>query len=524
MATRTLTANTTLSALVADGLASGDTIQMGGCELAADCDGDAYALTLTGTGRLELRDGGRIHLAEGLPETIDVYVDPANPLPARNTSAGLTANAAAEIHDAQSSHHFTVQGRYDCPTGTLGPGWALATAWSADNLSLTLDRDIDVAPGDLLFTVSRTANGEHDFYPVASWDAATRTVTLAAACSNANARILGNCWCVMAGGVLIRRDFVVSHWDALSNAVCGGILNLHGGGAGCRFTGRLTRLVCNSTGRSADFCAFSSPRRGPCVAGLLMSAGRIANSGAADSPVTVAEAAVFSVQSNSEPASNVRIGGGYVAQAAPGYMQYANAHIAHAICRDAITWHPTAATASSRIELRECTLAGAETGDVDLLPYATVRRVSRRDFPADTDMGEAWFYLPASAAAEAWKTVWSARVEPGQTVRLSARVWIFEGSECRVGIHAAGLPPIIDNPTGPFGATLSEWKAALAQGGLLAEAGWSEAAGTRPLAWHNRTLAWTNAGTVGVDVQASVLVAGLSGALARVWPATGGAM
>lgn len=148
-------------------------------------------------------------------------------------------------------------------------------------------------------------------------------------------------------------------------------------------------------------------------------------------------------------------------------------------------------------------VSGIAIGDTQFESSGTVSRVARSDFPADTDLPDAFYFAPATASDVPWRyeDYW---VRKGETLRLSCRAMRGGDNgaarvaigEMAVWVPAEGMP------------TLAEW---------VLDSG-------EPLVWRGGQIAWTN--DTGEDRQVRVwsMASGINGAYIRVWRATGGAM
>lgn len=181
----TLSADTLISSLSP---ASGETIDLAGHSLIVDADAASTPVKIANTGtvaNLELRNGGRIKLnAAGtsggvnyaLPSNVRPYVDPANPLPASNFTAGFAGQAAAEI-DLNGA--MVLGGALaSLPTETRSGSFQSRVAAWEDSTHVRFDRDMGLVAGDVIWNVM-----PYDFISstVTAYDSASFTATLAAA-------------------------------------------------------------------------------------------------------------------------------------------------------------------------------------------------------------------------------------------------------------------------------------------------------------------------------------------------------
>ena len=511
MATHVLSAPTLISALMPSGggtLASGDTIELSGHDLIIDTDAVSYPVTLSNAGataHMELRDGGRIGLNATLPTSICPWVDPEHPLPVSDESkaidgdpyrTALTANARAEI---KLNGTFSLGGGpASLPTATReGNFWALLLSSSATN-SLTFDRDLPLHPGDVLFNVSIQTNNAYNTVTVTAYDSASRTATI----DNTSAtRTVGHLWGLIAGGVLILLTGSLDN-PRISAPTTAGTLNILGYSSstnnsyaiGTTSTIIADRIAFKAQNNASSINIYGSGLLGEnaCVIARQVVADPLcASKYSAPKYICVSECATWRQQANY---ADVFVSKG-------GFVY--NLTCARLIKNTKIVNLGIAGSRFGFIRAVSCTIQNEAVSDTQFENSGTVSRVARSSFPVDTDLPDAFYHAPATAADVPWRyeDYW---VRKGETLRIACRA--MRGGddakarvaigEMAVWVPAEGMP------------TLAEWRC---EGGQALE-------------WQGGQIAWTN--NTGEDCQVRVwtMATGLLGAYLRTWRATGGAL
>lgn len=462
---------TLISSLMPSGggsLVSGDTIELSGHGLILDTDAVEYPVTLLNNNEpahLELKNGGRIRLNGTLPTSICPWVDPANPLPESNYSAGLTANASAEIQLAFSGG--LGGGPANLPTATRdGNFWGKCV--SASGQTIVFDRDIALHSGDIIRCATTS-----DSYQVSAYDPITFTATFPSSVSAS----AGSVWFVVAGGVLINRVVSGAGNNGLfiqSDISCG-TLNLFStrteGSSSTSFVG-VSSNVCVFANRMCFAAGNASNYNGMFSTGVIAAVRQLAT------PNLFKNSAGYCTCK-----SNELLAGTYTLGDSRKKI------VAVRLCL------PT----SFSLKAGQIVIAG----ETQYTASGTVSRVSRTDFPVDTDLPDAFYFSPTTPKDVPWRheDYW---VRKGETLRLSCRAMRGgDTSSARVAIGEMG-----------------EWWPA---DGMPVLAEW-RCDGGQALEWQGGSLEWTN--DTGEDCQVRVwsMATGEHGAYLRVWRATGGAM
>lgn len=500
MATYSLSEPTLISALMATWAGASDTaptVALNGYDLIVDADAAAYNSTIANTGgtcHLELRDGGRIKLAATLPSTVCPWVDPEHPLPESNYTAGLTANASAEI---QLSGAFGLGGGpAKLPTATrAGNFWGKATAFPSSN-KIAFSRDLPLRPGDIIFPI----NPPMLFYTVASYDATTATCTIDRTIDGNN-KVVGLLFGLLAGGVCINILYSISRSVPVFSAkVRAGTLAI----ISSAYTGSVGGPVFGDSiiaDRVASRTHQTYSPNNPLIYnadGYIQQATCTSLMGGGCGRVLVREAvAVEPYVAGSTVVSGVILSGIHT-----GTMRELGGHDDLLMQNSHISGIPQIPE-SSGLHLVHCEAGASVIDDSVFESSGTVTRVARTDFPVDTDLPDAFYHAPATAADTPWRyeDYW---VRKGETLRIACRA--MRGGddakarvaigEMAVWVPANGMP------------TLAEWRC---EGGQALE-------------WQGGSVEWTNLTGEDCQVRVWTMATGLSGAYLRTWKATGGAL
>lgn len=515
MATHVLSSDTPISSLMPSGggtLASGDTIELSGHDLIVDSDAANYPVTLSNAGaaaHMELRNGGRIGLNATLPTSICPWVDPEHPLPESNYTAGLTGNASAEI---QFRANISLGGGpASLPTATRpGNFWAIVLS-SDSTTTLQFDRDFPLHAGDYIANLMQYNAIQR--VKVASYDSATHTATLETALSR---RTVGDTWSLVAGGVCLHK-VSTSSWNAtwLTSPASGGTLTL--------FSPAVTTNIGTVFGDNAIFdrvlwggcgsisgatnSVFSADAKtrivGQLACGLVQIGASSASFSFSNSSCIIGELATCSyaydgncIYSQKNVVSHRGIINATFVNKYSGIGNFCFTNTSFKIL-------PTV-TNNAQVRLIDCTVDGVSLpGDTTYLSTGTVTRVLRSDFPVDTDLPDAFYYAPATAADVPWRyeDYW---VRKGETLRVSCRA--MRGGDDAKALVAIGKMEVWVPSDGM--PVLAEWRC---EGGQALE-------------WQGGSLEWTN--DTGEDCQVRLwsMATGANGGYLRVWRATGGAM
>ena len=234
----TLTSDTLMSELLSESaIVDGDQIEFNGNNLIVDADARSVGVKLTNTGssaHLEFQNGGAIKLnqsggsgitAYALPTSIFPWVNPENPLPESNYTAGLYANASAEIQ--LNGNIMLGGGEANLPTRTReGNFWALVDDPAAgynDSYHLTFNRDINLHPGDKIGIIARTDDIKQ--YTVKNYDSSIFTVETEESITN---RTKNNIYGLLSGGICLHQVNSSAFWNSvfLSANMTVGTLNV----------------------------------------------------------------------------------------------------------------------------------------------------------------------------------------------------------------------------------------------------------------------------------------------------------
>lgn len=510
MATHILPADTLLSTLLPSGggsLASGDTIDFNGHALVMDCDAVDYPFTPANAGgvpcRLELRDLSRIKLNATLPATVHPWIDPAHPLPAAAEPGidgnpyrtPLTANARAEI---QLNGGFGLGGgAADLPTETRsGNFWAKVVS-SPGATELVFDRDLPLHPGDIVaFSGAPAYSG---WATAAGYDSETQKA-LFAGNLDGGARAAGAICGICSGGVCVRSLYVGHISGFITAPARAGTLVV----VNCARQ-RLNGAVLNGSAIAADRLAVNisadANTSGLIAAGtviarqvlcgaLLRGGGAFVRIGTCVCTRLVSDGAICS--------GHVEIGDMRQQEAGSGSIGLQGTL--------SVEIHgPDRLGGTVPVAREKCAL---RTGDTTQIGAGTVTRTARTDFPAATDLPDAFFHAPATAGDVTWRCEdrW---VRKGETLRMRVR-WMPAATGARASVAVTDL---------------AVWWPDLWPIGAEALAKAEFAAGLEQLKWHDGAVEWRN--DTGEDCQVRVweCVSGDTlGGYLRVWESTGGPM
>lgn len=245
MAIYTLPESSSLKDLYVNNLiADGDTINLGGFNLIVKdncCAASEYldrpnhynfGVKLSGTGKLELMDGGGIKLNATLPTTINPWIDPEHPLPVCYSGDSstwpfpndpyrttLTANARAEI---QLAGNFGLGGGgARLPTETrVGNFYAHAVSYPTAS-KVVFDRDLPLHVGDVLYRMTTLGSDQWSFSVIGLDEQTGAWVVDGSYPTTDNSELFG----VLAGGVVIRVASNMTR-DLIGSDAKGGTINV----------------------------------------------------------------------------------------------------------------------------------------------------------------------------------------------------------------------------------------------------------------------------------------------------------
>jgi hypothetical protein len=245
-----------------------------------------------------------------------------------------------------------------------------------------------------------------------------------------------------------------------------------------------------------------------CICGI------VANSSCNDAFIRVGEIAANSFYHNNSSAINARIfiGGGEFGELNFNYSYFKpfDGEGCNVLLRGLHARTMNSLAFASRKEayrVVDCDMPNVPSGDVQVESSGTVTRTARTDFPAATDLPDAFYHAPATAGNVTWRYEdrW---VRKGETLRMRAR-WMPPGAGARASVavteHATWWPDLW-----PLGAE------ALAA---------REFAGGTELQWTGGEIAWRNDSGEDCQVRVWECVTGSTlGGYLRVWESTGGPM
>lgn len=494
--THTLTADTLASSI---SYAAGDTINLGGFRLSYDTDKSSTSVILAGAGILHMKAGGGILVGGAVPATISVETDN---LPIRGS---LDFGCAAIVKFSAYTYLQSIS-RWTCPTASRdGTLWGKILHYDSATRTVTLDRDIpSLTTNDYIstFSVSTSGSDSSVLMGLSAVDHAARQVVLASAPASENLFAAGSILVLATSPLCIECtggsgngghfiDGVFDGGDVLFASTVGNMFHYSNSGVTSnRMTVRRICLLPNFANSSSAGGASVPYARGKIVAGIVHCLQYASsNVNKCSSSSQIGELVCRRIFGVSESTSN------------PTALIYVRDVTSVLGCLSPVL--AGRSFVSEKADVPDFTTSPARNtevilGDVTQTTGGTVTRVARSSFPRDTDMADAYYFAPATASDEAWRTD-TYHVRRGETLRLSIRA-----------MRAAD------------GASLS---VEVADDFRSNVATWTLDSNAATLEWQSGHLEWTN--TSERDCEVTVKLSGTgdtSGGYLRVWRATGGAM
>ncbi len=506
----TLTGDTSLAALLAAGLANGDSVMFSGYTLSVDADGINKGIIPLGPGRIDLLAGSRLWYNAAIPSTIAVTAGTAeSPLPAYSTAHGYPHNASAVLW---SNGNFSIEGRCEFHTAPRGyPAAARAASYPATN-KVQFDRDLGLVAGDSISTCMSSG-----IWTVSAYDAETFTATTTTNINyQSTPKNVGVWWFAAGGGVYVKAvnmtGAVLARGTlALSSSISLAVVSAD------RVVLFDTKIITSTLGRIEE--------------ALLFQDSYLANGNGAGLFVgTIYATSRILVGTNGN--GRVSIGGGIGRTACDA----SGGSAISKVCIEGVEFHAPTVSAPGHgidVHIRNCRIFNGYGITEDLPEFhivygGTATLVSRHALPVDTDLGNMWYFAPNSADFPVWLSE-TRRLPAGTRLRLNVRCWLNQDENIRVLILPAGIAPIRDTAVKAAAATEICLSIALASwthsGPTRQEIEDIEESGQLARRWTNGTLEWTNGTDAPLDIEVWTIVSGsTSGAYVRVWESNGGAM